>query len=160
MNRRQALAATGTAMALVLAGCLGDDENDDGTDDGTFTDERFASPEAVVEAYYETETEDEVSELLHSESERRANPPGEDVSVRPISDASVVEENLSAEELGEFSLAVSEGNLTLIADQHNAAVELRVELSLGDPDDTLEVDVRWLTAQESDGWRIVDDLEG
>jgi len=61
MDRRQFIVTAGTATAIGLAGCLGDEE----TEDEAKTD----SPETVAEVYLEMNlNEDGVEDLLHPES--------------------------------------------------------------------------------------------
>lgn len=147
MRRRAFLTVAGTTAVISVAGCLGGD------------DDEFDTPGAVVEAYYETETEEETTELLHTESTTVLAPPTEGFDIEPAGEPEIVAENLDEAELEAYVTHTRRGGREVIADQNNAKIEMPVERVVND--DRFEETEEWIVAEDAEEgeWLIVARIE-
>jgi hypothetical protein len=159
MQRRQFAAATGSAVVIGLAGCLGGGDSAD-----------TSSPGAVVESYYETaydldsdaSGEDIVEELdghLHSESpyrelfEESPNESGTGGTERSLDS---VETEVTEEDVGEEALRQEYASFFEISDsvisslaEENAVVSATLTF-----EDAEDQEAEHLTATEDGDWQV------
>lgn len=153
MNRRTFVVTAGTAMAVSLAGCIGG-----GGSGGQ------GSPEAVVEAAFDAESEDEREELLHPESEMDVSDSDEEDREwdYELAGTEITEEDIdgsyfeSQDDQTPTNLSIEDINA--VAESETVTVVTATVEFQGPDGETQEVDSPMLTATSGGNWYLLDSI--
>lgn len=153
MDRRTFVVTAGTATAVSLAGCIGG-----GGSDGQ------GSPEAVVEAAYDAESDDERENLIHPEAEMDASSGDEGDSEWDFElvGTEIAEEDIdgsyfeSQDDQSPTNLSIEDINA--VAESETVTVVTATVEFEGPDGDTQEVDSPMLTATSDGDWYLLDSV--
>lgn len=145
MNRRHFIALTGATTTATLAGCLGDSDTD--------------SPEAVVEAYFEAESEEEQEDLLHPVT--IADDEQGSITVNQVwsaenAEAEVIEEDIADDEIEAMMVGITDDEgVETLQNADTALVEVEVQPPDGLGELSEDFTAEALTATDNGDWKFV-----
>ena len=143
MYRRTFIISASTVTTATLAGCMGSSATD--------------SPESVTETYYEGESESEIEDVLHPESELGVSEEELEGIEFSVSEVEVLEEDIDMDGLNDEGLrpgTLDEDTFDEVASEEDVALVEAVVTINDEPD---EISSLTLAATDDGDWYVLDE---